>query len=69
MMLHEPHADLRLNEADSETNDFACKSARKVVEALDDAYQRFRDMTDSKRDVTLSDHYCSVCDAACLDDL
>ncbi len=41
-MLHEPHADLRLNEADSETNDFACKSARKVVEALDDAYHLLR---------------------------
>ncbi len=68
-MLHEPHADLRLNEADSETNDFACKSARKVVEALDDAYHLLRNMTDSVPDLTLSDPYCSVSDAACLDNL
>jgi len=71
MMLHEPHADLRLNEADSETNDFACKSARKVVEALDDAYHLLRNMTDSVPDVTLSDPYCSStlfhCSATCFE--
>ncbi|KLO12870.1 hypothetical protein SCHPADRAFT_904697 [Schizopora paradoxa] len=71
MILHEPHADLRLNESDYGTDDFACKSARKVVEALDDACRLFRTMAESVPDITLSDPYCSSmlykCATICLD--
>lgn len=66
MMLHEPHADLRLNESKSQTNDFACKSARKIIEVL---YHLHRSITDSVLDITLCDPYCVVSDAACLDTL
>lgn len=58
--LHEPHADLKLNELDSEANDFTCKSAHKVGEALDDAYHLLRTMADSVSDITLADPYCVV---------
>lgn len=58
--LHEPHADLKLNESDSDIEDFACKSSRKVVEALDDAYRLLRSMVDLVPDITLSDPYCWV---------
>lgn len=63
MTLHEPYADLRLNDSNSDANDFLCGSARKVVEALDDAYHLLRTMAESVPDITLSDPYCSVSDA------
>lgn len=65
MTLHEPHADLKLSELDSASNEFACRSARKVMEALDDAYHLLRTMADSVPDVTLSDPFCSVSNDRC----
>ena len=60
MLLHEPHANYTLNESDSFAYDFECRSARNVIDAVDDAYHLLRAMTESVPDVTLSDPFCSV---------
>lgn len=60
MLLHEPHADYTVNDCDSDAYDFECRSARNVLDAVNDAYHLLRSMTESVPDVTLSDPFCSV---------